>query len=416
MSNLSRQKSPIAITGSGLLTGAGFGVEANWAETTSVDSGDGPFSLKSFPVARHLSDRKLMKVVSLADAFGLAAFEQAMSSGGIVRGRIDPWTIGIYVGAQPSRLVDNENYNDAINETRSPEGRWSELKFGRTMTGARPTSLLQGLPNNVLCYGAILADGRGPNSNYTTAETSGLVALVNAVRRLRRGQISVAVAGGYGAQLDPVQTHITRQAGNLASDALPLPFEGKGTRLGDAASFLILETEASAKRRNASSNLAVVGIGMASDGGGPVASRVSGDGALAFRNAVVEALRQCAEDGGFTLDQVGMLMPSATGIQSIDAAELGALNDVFGHQQEKPALAGSTRRWGNVMEAGGVGEIAMAFHLWQAVEVPESWRVLPTSMNTAGFTTRWSREKSIAIVFRSTPWGEVAAVAVEVVT
>ena len=132
-SNLSRQKCPIAITGAGLLTGAGFGVEANWAETKNADSADGPFSLKSFPVARHLSDRKLMKVVSLADAFGLAALEQAMSSAGVVKGRIDPWTIGIYVGAQPSRLVDNENYNDAINESRTPDGRWSELAFGMTM-------------------------------------------------------------------------------------------------------------------------------------------------------------------------------------------------------------------------------------------------------------------------------------------
>lgn len=409
----------VVVSGAGLLNSLGFGPTEVWKNS---DAGRlksrAERSLAEFPVAKHLSDRKLMKVISLADAYGLATVEQCFRAAGLTKGALDPWRIGMYVGAQPSRVSDNDNYNDAIRETLDESGQFNELKFGRTMQGARPTTLLQGLPNNVLCYGSILCDVRGPNSNYTSGEISGLMTLINGAARIRRGQIDVAVVGGYQAQLDPVTASIYQQNGwmNKSNDEIR-PFQQSGTVFGDAAAFLLVERRGHGQARGATVSVKYLGGRLFSDGLGfaHLAGNEGAAGRVAVRaQGTAQAILSVCQESGIDTSEIGAVFPSASGIACIDQAELDALIAIYQTAPELPAIISSTRVWGNSMEAGGIGEVAVAPMLMQSGEVPECFRVLPSTSNSVGFPGRWKAERNIFGVLRGTPTGEGAFVLMQV--
>src|SRR5690606_28742169 len=106
----------------------------------------------------------------------------------------------------------------------------------KTSMGAMPMTLLVGLPNNVLCYGAMIFDAKGPNSNYTSTSTAGHVALINGAKRIGRGQLDVAIAGGFNAHTEPVNGKMY--------EAL-----GVSTKLADGAAFVALERRGEAEAR-----------------------------------------------------------------------------------------------------------------------------------------------------------------------
>lgn len=405
----------VVVTGIGLLNPKGFGGDEIWRQSIDAST-NREKRLAAFPVANYLSDRKLMKVISIADAYGLAAVEQAVKDAGIRKGNIDPWSIGMYVGAPPSRVSDNENYRECMEETRLEDGSFSAVRFGSTMQRARPTTLLQGLPNNVLCYGSIVSDLRGANSNYTSGEVSGLMALIQGAARVRRGQLCAAVVGGYQAQIDPVTSEIYRQnRWGTAENSECLPFLASGTLIGDGAAFLVVERSDHAEKRQAKPRLRYLGGSVFNDASGFDCLASEASAQLTERRSVgiATAIRRVCRDSGISLTQIGAFFPSAGGNPVVDTAELTALERIFSDVEGPPALVGSTRIWGHMLEASGIADIAMAGHLAAEPEIPECFRVLPSSLNKLGFAGRWQAEKKVFGVLQGTPTGEGAFVLME---
>jgi 3-oxoacyl-[acyl-carrier-protein] synthase II len=413
--NREHRDDDVVVTGLGMVTAGGAGLERHWellrAGETKARAVD--YSLASFQAAPHLSDRKLLKSVSKADAIGLAALEGLRKDAGFTAGTgYEAGRVGLYVGAPPASAFDNEPYVGAMEASRDGSGPCSIERFGETCMDSRPTTLLVGLPNNVLCYGALLLDAKGPNSNYTSTAVSGQMALMNAARRVERGQVDLAVAGAFAAHTEPVNAAmyyrlgIARRVDEAPTPALEpfaAPAEGGEARtlLADGAVFVSLETRAAAAQRGARVLVTYVAGALASDALGPMQADERGS---AFENAVCQALRR----GGVGLESIGLVLACAAGVKSADACELSVLSRVFAKQRVLPALGASSRVLGNLMEAGGLAELGLVPKLYEAGEVPAA--MLPATRGE--WATKIDSERPYVLILRTSAWGEHAAVLV----
>jgi 3-oxoacyl-(acyl-carrier-protein) synthase len=373
----------IVITGLGILTAHGLGMGANLDvfEHPSDKSTQEDLKVKGFNPVPHLTDRKVVKVVSHRDALGLVAFEECLRNSGISSKTINPDRTGLYVGAPPSSCIDHHNYNEGILASVDPYGQLQEKNFGENFRSASPTTLLTGLPNNVLCYGAKTLDARGPNSNYTTMETSAHMAIIGACRSIKLGRLDCAVAGGYSAHSDKVFAASARQRG-LSS----------GTPISEGAAFATIETRENATKRGAKPICSISSITSGSDAIGPYEIDPSA-------GTLTNLIRNALAIAGVTTGDIAVIMMTGSGINSVDQAEQTAVNALWS-QDEKPIMATTATRWGHMMEAGGLAEIGFLQNSFTSEKVPAS-AILGSSANSA-----LPSAKRHAVVLRSSPSGE----------
>jgi 3-oxoacyl-(acyl-carrier-protein) synthase len=403
----------IVITGIGALTKAGLGLENQLAllgQEPSAKSLD-EYSLKSFPVAKHISDRRLLKAISDSDALGIVAFEDCVKNAGLQRDQLDPWRVGLYVGAPASTVSESLNYLDSIQETKDAQGQYQEEKFGTTCMNARPTTLLVGLPNNVLCYAAIILDARGPNSNYTSGETSAHVALINGYKKIKWGKIDYALCGGYVAHREWVYPKLYQSAGYLKDpQSTPVidPYNSNdiGTVLTDGAAFACLETKDKALARNANILATIVGYSMGSDARGPWPTTKQ----LNTDSMMPKVVKNALNDAGIAPSDVGLILANACGINALDSIELNSMKSVFSDLDQKPAIGSTSKIWGNLLEAGGVADIGLIPTLYTMGELPESLCVVDKEH---GFTRNINRQKPYVLLTRLSPSGEYTCLVIK---
>jgi 3-oxoacyl-[acyl-carrier-protein] synthase II len=396
LSNFQNADTDIVITGLGLITANGVGLELNLETFTRSSSrtSQADYRVVDFNPAPHLTDRKVVKVVSHRDVLGLVAFEECVRNSGLSAKSIDPNRTGLYVGAPPSSCIDHHNYNEAIILSRDGGGVLKEENFGENFTSASPTTLLTGLPNNVLCYGAKTLDARGPNSNYTTLETSAHMAIIGASRSIRLNRLDCAIAGGYTAHSDKVFAAAMkrRNAGTVE------------TPIAEGAAFMTLETRKNAIARGAKIICRILGCGAASDAAGPYKSNTKDP-------ALTSLIQQTLDRAGVAHTDVELIMTTGQGETAVHESELNAISAIW-TAANKPILATTVARWGNLMEAGGVAEVGFLDACYQMKSLPES-SIIESGKTSNTKTKVFDATRAHAMILRTTTCGEYTCLLVK---
>src|SRR5256886_636759 len=192
--------------------------------------------------------------------------------------------------------------------------------------------LLRTLPNNVLCHIGIRHGFKGANACITNHSIGGTLAVIEAMEALRTGEADRALAVGHDAPIEPQMGLYYHDVGLLAKGTIR-PFDARrdGSLYGEGAAALALETEESARSRDAPILGEVLGGGSATDAQGLLAIRDDGD-------ALARAIESALADAGIRAAEVGMIAAHGNGTPQSDASEAAAIRRVFG-ESAPPATA-----------------------------------------------------------------------------
>ena len=329
----------VFITGAGAVCGAGRTLPEIWSRLLQGRSAVTPISQwdpQHWPVRiaaevpnsdlrTLVTDRRLLKMISRTDLFGLYAAAEAIQQSGVLalRDSLDPGAAvlfndrsGVFVGSGGGTFRSAYEFFPLL--------AGDLATFGRELdTTVDPMWLLRQLPNNVLCHVGIRHGFRGTNACITNQCVGGAMAVAEAAAALRSGEADRAVAVGHDAPIEPETVVHYNNLGLLATDALrPFDRARTGTVFGEGAGALLLETAAAAQARNATVLGEVLGSGCVTEATGILDVRPDGDG-------LARAIELALQDAQIRPAAVGMIVAHGNGTRASDASEAAAFQRVF---------------------------------------------------------------------------------------
>jgi len=214
----------------------------------------------------------------------------------------------------------------------------------------------------------------GPRYTSFSACAAGAQAIAEAYRAVRRGEVSVALAGGQDAMIHPLGVLSFSLLGALSpTGCRPFDRRRDGFALGEGAALLVVEEEAHALARGAHPIARILGAGSSVDAYRPTAPHVEGRGA-------VLSMQRALKDAGIGPEAVGHVNAHGTGTPVGDAAEIKAVVEVFGEGQSVSSIKAAVGHC--IAAAGAVEAVACSLALRDGFvpgtvgcEQPEDWPV-----------------------------------------
>ena len=377
----------VVITGLGILSPIGIGVETFRSNLSAGNSGVSTIELMPFSAAPKnvgaevpgfeektarktylKSLRKSVKVMCREIQLGVASAVLAVENAALPLDQIDHARLGVDFGANtmsspPSVLKDPAW---ACVDADDPECRFHFERWGSRglnvnrasgMGQMEPLWLLRYLPNMPACHIGIMAAAHGPNNSVTMAEASGNLAISEAREVILRGAADVMISGTTGTRVHPVKTLHAALWDELACAETspetwcrPFDRDRTGQVAGEGACSLILEEEAHARARGANVLATIRGAGASC-----VVDRRDRPN---LRRALANAMRVALKNAGLRPEQIGHINAHGLGQKQADIDEAAAIHDVFGPRADSVPVTALKSYLGN--SASGCGTLELA--------------------------------------------------------
>ena len=348
-------KRRVVITGLGLTTPLGVGVDNVWQKIVDGTSGITAITrfdasahetriageVKAFNPEDYISPREVRRM-DLFIQYAIAATKIAVEGARLDMAKEDAERVGVIVGTGLGGLPTLEKYHTILLE-RGP---------GRISPFFIPMLIANEAPGNI----AIQFGIKGPNLSIVTACATGAHSIGEAFRIIQYGDADVMVAGGTEANLTPLTVGgfnalkaISTKNEHPEAASRPFDKERDGFVIGEGAGIVIMEELEHAKVRGAPIYGEIVGYGYNGDAYHITAPSPDGDGSI-------RCMRLALKDARIAPEQVDYINAHGTSTDLNDASETVAIKKVFGAHAYKIPVSSTKSMIGHLLGAAGAVE------------------------------------------------------------
>ena len=354
----------VVVTGMGMVTPLGCGVEPTWQRLIKGDSGAkvidtfevsdisckvagviprGDGSNGTFNADQWMEPKEQRKVDDFI-IYGMCAAKQALEdSGWTPRSYEEQTSTGVLIGSGIGGIEGIADVAVTLHE-----------KGPRRVT---PFFIPGRIINLVSGYVSIANGLKGPNHAVVTACSTGAHAIGDAARLVALGDAEVMVAGGAESPVNRISL-----AGFAALRALSTGFNDQPTRasrpydkdrdgfvMGEGAGAVIIESLEHAQARGAKIYAELIGYGMSGDAYHITAPSPDGDGA--FR-----CMSMALKRAGISAGDVDYINAHGTSTPLGDEIELGAVQRLVGNSAGNVSMSSTKSCIGHLLGAAGAVE------------------------------------------------------------
>jgi 3-oxoacyl-[acyl-carrier-protein] synthase II len=342
----------VVITGMGVVSPVGVGLDAFWTALINGTSGIGPitrFDASAFPSriageARefdplaHLVRRDIVRTDPFIH-FALAAAYEAVADARLkVEGQ-------------------NERVGVSIGSSMGGIGQFLAAQKILLDDGAgaiSPYAMPGYLPHMAAGWVSMRTGARGPLAAPATACAAGSQAIGDAFRAIQRGDADVMLAGATDALIHPVVvgSFCALRALSTRNDEptrASRPFDGErdGFVLAEGAGVLVLEELEAARARDAGIYAELVGYGLTADAHHPTAPSDEGPS---------RAITLAMTDAGVRPDEIDYINAHGTSTPHNDTNETRAIKEALGPHAHRVAISSTKSMTGHLNAAAGAVE------------------------------------------------------------
>lgn len=350
-------KKRVVITGLGVISPVGTGVDKFWNNLLSGTSGIGPITrfdtndmptkiageVKDFEVEKYI-DRKEARRMDLFTQYAVSAAKMAVADSGLNMAEEDQNRIGVVLGSGIGGMETFEEQCKVL------------MKKGPNRVS--PFMVPMMIVNMAAGQISIHLGAKGPNITVVTACASGTNAVGDAFKIIQRGDADIVITGGTEASITPLALSgfCSMKALSTRNDeptkaSRPFDKNRDGFVMGEGSTILILESLEHAQKRKGNIYAEVLGYGATADAHHITAPAPGGEGAA-------RSMMMAIEDGGLKPEDIDYINAHGTSTELNDKFESLAIKKVFGQSAANIMVSSTKSMTGHLLGAAGAIELA----------------------------------------------------------
>jgi len=362
-------KRRVVVTGLGLITPLGIGVEESWSGLTAGKSGLGRithFDASTFPVQiagevegfdpeKYIEYKEIKKMDRFIH-FAVAASTMAVEDSGLVITEENAERAGVLIGSGIGGLPAIEHYHKALLE-----------KGHRRVSPFFIPMLIINLASGQV---SMKFGMKGPNSAVATACATGTHAIGDAFKIIQRGDADIMLAGGSESVITPlaiagfaVMKALSTRNDEPQRASRPFDSERDGFVMGEGSGVVMLESLENAQKRGARIYAELVGYGMSSDAYHMTTPSPGGEGPARCMAAAVK-------DAAIRPEEVSYINAHGTSTKYNDEFETAGIKKVFGEHAYKIPVSSTKSMTGHLLGAAGGVEAIVCILSIQKGKIP----------------------------------------------
>lgn len=340
----------VVVTGMGVTTPLGTGLDKTWTAIKNSESGIGPITcfddetlhihiageINDFDARRDLKSSAIYRGDRYSHLAGIAAqeaIEQAGLGEKFEHGERAACIIGSGIGGLTTM---EESYHSL---------------FVKKKKATNPLTLLKTISSSAAAHVSIEYGIKGPCFATVSACSTATHAMGLVFDMIRNGNIDLGVAGASEAVLTFGSLRAWQALHVLSPDGCrPFSKTRNGTVLAEGAGILTFESLEYAQNRGAPILAEVLGFGMTSDAGDMVNPDIEGP---------TNAMKIAMEGAKLAPSDIDYINAHGTATKINDVNETRAIKKVFGSEAERIPISSTKSMHGHCLGAGGAIESAI---------------------------------------------------------
>ncbi len=387
-------KKRVVVTGMGIISPLGIGVEENWSAIINGKSGIGPitrFDTESFPVkfagevagfdAERYMGHKEVKKMDRFIHFAVAASDYALKDSGYEITEKNAERVGVQVGVGLGGLPAIEKYHNLYKE--------------RGVRKISPFFIPMVIANLASGQVSIHSGAKGPNTCVVTACATGTHSIGDAARLIQYGDADVMIAGGTESVITPLCVggfHAAKALSTRNEDpegaSRPFDKDRDGFVIGEGCGVVVLEEYEAAKKRGAKVYGEIIGYALNGDAYHITSTSPNGEGAA-------RCMKLALKNAGINNNEVQYINAHGTSTRA-DSTESQSIKSAFGHNAYDLSISSTKSMTGHLLgAAGGVEAIYTLLAISRGILPPTINYNTPDPECDLDYTPNQARELNV---------------------